>query len=132
MRQDSPISYFLNYLRRGASYIAVLIGIINFALLGYDVIMVQLLGYPSTIDLLLEFGIMATSAVMVLIVIIGRWDYRRGTASLEHELFWIINPVWIDMMRAFKAHSENDEATARAIYQKWIERSEEYTGRKNT
>ncbi len=124
MRYDSPFSYFWNFMRRGATYGSAILNVANCAMLAFNIIAIQLFGIQNTLVNLITFMLVVGCALSVMFVVIGAWDYRRGTAALEHQLFWTINPVWIDTMKALDLHFQGKDDEARAYMQKWLDEAE--------
>lgn len=110
-----------SYFKRGhTNYLVYTISFINFITITYTLLFVAVLGFPSKPEYMAVYAVCYLALYILLAILIGRWDYRRGSVPIETELVARASPWVKDMAQAltYIAMGENEKAVE--ILKKWI------------
>jgi hypothetical protein len=117
MRSDKLFRAFV-YFKRGYSLIAFCLSFTNFVILTYKFVVEPILG--TDVLLLLVYVASVGLAVSSACVLVGRWDYRRGTFKHEALVNVLNNPAWRDLFTALYYIALGDNVKAITILRKYI------------
>jgi hypothetical protein len=109
----------LTWFKRGfGSWVSYLLSLVQFLIIAYlQVQKTTILDvlFPS----LVIFSIVFVSTFFPLCVVIGYWDYKKGSFPTESNVAYLNSPWCMDIAKAIRciAQGENDEAIK--ILEKW-------------
>ncbi len=106
---------------------------VNYVTVTYTLLFVEILGIPKSLTMFVIYFIAFVAVYGAIAILIGRWDYRRGSARIETELVTKVNPYTQDLSKslihisnaiAFLANNDRENALrelekAREILGKW-------------
>lgn len=115
------LRYYQYFKRAHSSYAVYIIQLINFVIITYTLFLVNFLGLPVKIEYIIAYAVIFVLSYFTTCVVIGWWDYRRGTAPIEMELMWKANPMVRDLFQALYYLTIDDKEKAREVLSKWLE-----------
>ena len=82
---------YITYFRRGYSmYITFLVGILNFIVIQYRLLIEQVHFLKYVFSNMLVFALVSLLALFLIAVTLGYFDYKKGTAQIEARLMFEI------------------------------------------
>ena len=106
------------YFRRGYSLVAFMLSFTNFIILTYKFVIEPWLGHDMLLLIIyvLSMGLVVATACVML----GRWDYRRGTFKYEALVNVLNNPAWRDLFTALYYIASRQNEKALAVLKKYM------------
>lgn len=108
------------YIRRGHMYLAFVLSMANFIVIQYRLLVEEI---PQLSDLfpgLWAWALLTTSVALPIMILIGWWDYKRGSYPIDATIMARQNPWVSDWVKAFIQYMNGDKEGAKKILEKWI------------
>jgi len=108
------------FKRAHQSYFISILQFINFIVITYTLLFVNLLGFPNAIEYLLVYAICFILIYFPLCIYIGYRDFKKGLYPIEAKVIGIHNPVLKDLLTAIYYIAKNENSKAIEILKKYV------------
>lgn len=108
------------YFKRAHNvYFVYALSFFNFITITYSLLLVPFFHFPKDPVWFVAYGIVFSVAYMTSCVLLGRWDFRKGTVPTEVALSTRVNPWVRDLSKAIILLSEGRKEEARKLLERW-------------
>jgi len=111
------------YFRRAHNnYMVLAVWLASQSTIFYTLLMVQILGVPKSILHYILFAFLFAVSYFIVAVLVGRWDFKRGSVRVETELIARANPAMRDILFSlYRIADKLELQDVKEVLKKWIE-----------
>ncbi len=108
------------YFRRGWGLVVVPVSVLNFLLISYRLLVEKVPALHTIFPTFTLYALFTVPIGVSLAILVGWWDYRRGTSPVEHERAMRFSPWHRDLMQALLLTLDGEHEKAKEILRKWL------------
>lgn len=108
------------YFKRAHNvYFVYALSFFNFITITYSLLLVPFFHFPKDPLWFAVYGVVFSLTYVSVCVVLGRWDFKKGTVPTEVELSTRVNPWVRDLSRAIILLTEGKSDEARRLLERW-------------
>jgi hypothetical protein len=110
------------YAKRGySSWITYVVGIVQFVVIVYEMSIKNVPALATIFPSLAAFTAVFVATFAPITILVGWWDYRKGSAPMENEVMGLADPWKIDVSRALILLADGKTEEVKEILRKWAQ-----------
>ena len=119
--KKAKIWYVVTWFKRGyGAWVSFVIAMLNFVVIQYQLLVKTVPVLEALFTSAIAFGVFFVAVIVPITVLIGWWDYKKGSMPVENAACVESNPWTWDLAKALSLICDGKNAEAKTLLGKWV------------